>query len=510
MHTPLVQFTVPIDPTSVARAKALDVAFVTTLLLASFTVTVIVEVPLIAMEIGAIASVEVAALAAPNVVVMFPLVPESTPSVPVTVCTVPAVVLLVNVTVACPAASVTELAAEKLPPFVLDHVTVLPLVAITLPLASANCAVIVTVLPAITELALDVTTYFVAVGAGAEMVRVLGLPEMFVAPIFAVSDAVAAVPGAVYVAVHTPFVQLTVPSVPRSTAAVTSLDVAVVITLPFASFTVIVTVVVPFVSSDVEPTANVLVAALGAPVLTLMFGLVLAVFVPSVASLAVTVFEPTVLSVTLNVFVPATSAPFAGSVAAPSLDVIATLSVDDTTFQFASTAFTVTVNPVPDVCALGAPVLPVALPADAASPGTRICTFANGPAMVVMLPLVPVMLEPSVAVTVCAVPATVLAVNVTVARPFASVVLVALANDPPFVLDQVIVRPAVFTELFEPSASCAVIVTEPPSVTLLALDVTTYFDAAPAAIVSLAALPDTLVPPIFAVMLALPAVDGAV
>ena len=197
MHTPLVQLTVPIDPTLVASAKALDVAFVTTFPFASFTVTVIVAVPLTAIELGATASVDVAALAAPNVVVMFPLVPESTPSVPVTVCTVPEVVLVVNVTVAWPAASVTELAAVKLPPLVLDHVTVFPAVVTALPLASASCAVIVTVLPAITELALDVTTYFVAVGAGVLIVIALGLPEMLAPPIFAVSDALPALAGAV-------------------------------------------------------------------------------------------------------------------------------------------------------------------------------------------------------------------------------------------------------------------------------------------------------------------------
>ena len=283
MHTPLVQLTVPIDPTSVASAKALDVAFVTTLLLASLTVTVTVAVPLIAIELGATASVDVVAVGAPKVVVMFPLVPDSTPSVPVTVWTVAAVVLVVNVTVAWPAASVVDVAAEKLPPFVLDQVTVLPAVVTGLPLASANCAVIVTVLPAITELALDVTTYFVAVGAGAEMVMAFGLPEMFVAPIFAVSEAVPALAGAVYVAVHTPFVQLTVPTLPASTATVTSLDVAEVITLPLASFTVIVTLVVPFVSSDVDPTANVLVVALALPAVTVTLALVPALSAPVLA-----------------------------------------------------------------------------------------------------------------------------------------------------------------------------------------------------------------------------------
>jgi len=193
-----------------------------------------------------------------------------------------------------------------------------------------------------------------------------------------------------------PLVQLTVPSVPRSTAVATSLDVAVVITLPFASFTVIVILVVPFVSSDIEPTANVLVAALGAP------------------------------------------------------------------------------------------------------------------SVVVMLPLVPVRLDASVPVTVCTVPAVVLTVKVTVALPETSVVDVAVENEPPLVLDHVTTRPDVATALPLASANCAVIVTVPPSVTLLALEVTRYFAAAPAVIVSAAALPDTFVPPIFAVMLAVPVLAGAV
>jgi hypothetical protein len=42
---------------------------------------------------------------------------------------------------------------------------------------------------------------------------------------------------------------------------------------------------------------------------------------------------PDVFSVTLNVLVPATSAALAGSVAPASLDVIDTVSVDDTTFS---------------------------------------------------------------------------------------------------------------------------------------------------------------------------------
>ncbi len=59
-------------------------------------------------------------------------------------------------------------------------------------------------------------------------------------------------------------------------------------------------------------------------------GEVSGLFAPSVASVAVTVFDPAVLIVTLKFFVPPTSAAFAGRLAAPSLDEIATVSVDET------------------------------------------------------------------------------------------------------------------------------------------------------------------------------------
>ena len=56
---------------------------------------------------------------------------------------------------------------------------------------------------------------------------------------------------------------------------------------------------------------------------------------------------------------PATSAAFDGRVALASVEVIPAVSVTElTTFQFASTALTVTVKAPPAVCALGAPDLP--------------------------------------------------------------------------------------------------------------------------------------------------------
>ena len=54
-----------------------------------------------------------------------------------------------------------------------------------------------------------------------------------------------------------------------------------------------------------------------------------------------------------------------------------------TTFQLASTALTVTLKAPPEVRAVGVPVLPVAVPGAAVSPGTSICSFTNAPAVTV-------------------------------------------------------------------------------------------------------------------------------
>ena len=61
-------------------------------------------------------------------------------------------------------------------------------------------------------------------------------------------------------------------------------------------------------------------------------------------SVAVKVFEPAVFGVTERVLVPATSAVLAGSVALASVEVMPTVSVEETTFQLASTALTVTLK----------------------------------------------------------------------------------------------------------------------------------------------------------------------
>ena len=86
-------------------------------------------------------------------------------------------------------------------------------------------------------------------------------------------------------------------------------------------------------------------------------------------------------------------------------------------------------------------------------------------------------------------------VNTMVATPEALVVLVAVANEP-LALDfvHVTVNPAVETELLLASASCAVIVTLAPATGLLVEDVTTYFVAAPTAVVIVAEVPVRLLP----------------
>src|SRR5947209_4485145 len=134
-----------------------------------------------------------------------------------------------------------------------------------------------------------------------------------------------------------------------------------------------------------------------APTFTVVAGEVFAVRVPFVMSVAVNVHEPAVFAVTLKVFVPATIAAFAGKLAFVSVEVMPTVSVEETTFQFASTALTVTLNAVPAVWAEGEPVLPLTLPALALSPGRRICSFAKAPALTVVEGEVLAVFVPSVA-----------------------------------------------------------------------------------------------------------------
>src|SRR5258707_11928998 len=105
--------------------------------------------------------------------------------------------------------------------------------------------------------------------------------------------------------------------------------------------------------------------------LTVMAGLVLAAWEPSLWSVAVSVKPPLVLKKTGRDELPAANDAGAGRVAVESLEVIPTVSLTVLTrFQLASTALTVTFKPLKADCALGVPVLPVLVPGAAISPGT--------------------------------------------------------------------------------------------------------------------------------------------
>src|SRR5438445_460791 len=69
-------------------------------------------------------------------------------------------------------------------------------------------------------------------------------------------------------------------------------------------------------------------------------------------------------------------------------------------FQFASTAFTVTLNEVSPAWLLGVLVFPVDEPASALSPGSRVCSFVAVPAVTVRDELVLLVNPVAVAVTV--------------------------------------------------------------------------------------------------------------
>src|SRR6266567_5026777 len=111
-----------------------------------------------------------------------------------------------------------------------------------------------------------------------------------------------------------------------------------------------------------------------------MAGLVLGVLEGWLTSEAVTEALPAVFRLTLRISVPLSSGPLAGKLALLSDEVRPTVSVALVTrFQLASTPFTVTLKALPAVCAVGAPVLPVALPGEALSPGARTCSLVKAP-----------------------------------------------------------------------------------------------------------------------------------
>jgi hypothetical protein len=131
-----------------------------------------------------------------------------------------------------------------------------------------------------------------------------------------------------------------------------------------------------------------------------------------------------------------------------------------------------------------------------ALPATRLpldetIYFVAAPATVDIVALVPVILPVLTVLPVTAsVPTIVPVVNVTVACPFAPVVLVTEENDPPapFLL-HVTTFPCVVTGLLCISASCAVIVTAVPATGALSVDVTRYLAAVPTVVVILAVVP---------------------
>src|SRR5207249_1125605 len=122
--------------------------------------------------------------------------------------------------------------------------------------------------------------------------------------------------------------------------------------------------------------------------LTVINGLVLASIEPSETLVAMSVWLPAVLKVMLNVCVPAARPASPGNVAVASLAVMRTVPVAFVVkFQLASTALTVTLNGPPTVRAVGEFVLPVVVPGEANSPGTRSCSFVNDAAVTFRLEL---------------------------------------------------------------------------------------------------------------------------
>ena len=143
------------------------------------------------------------------------------------------------------------------------------------------------------------------------------------------------------------------------------------------------------------------VAAVYWAVPTVIVGLVLEVLVPSVRLVAVRVCEPLVPKMTPTVCVPATSTALVGNVASESLEVMPTRSLAVLTrFQLASTPLTVTLNATARFCPMGVPVLPVALPGAAVSPGTSNCNLANAPTATVTFALTLAVSTPPASVAV--------------------------------------------------------------------------------------------------------------
>ena len=107
--------------------------------------------------------------------------------------------------------------------------------------------------------------------------------------------------------------------------------------------------------------------------------------VASVTSFAVTVWVPAVLKVRFKFAVPAFKAVLTGKPAFGSEHVTPIMSLTELiTFQFASTALTVTLKAVPAACGIGDPDFPVAVPGAALSPGINNRNFVNAPELTAM------------------------------------------------------------------------------------------------------------------------------
>jgi hypothetical protein len=432
--------------------------------------------------------------ALPAIVVIGAPLPEADCVCAVTTWFVPAVVFVVKVTVAMPEAFVDDVDVAKLPPFVLDHVTVCPIEFTALPAASASCALMLTAAPATTDVALAVTTNRAAVPAVVVIWKVL--PVRF--PVVAVTTWV--VPTTVLVvnemeaepallvtlvvfAKEPPFVLLHVIVCPLDATA-----------LPFASTNCAVIVTAePATTLDVAAVTRYCVAVpatidtgelvpvrfcWSVPVNEYVWPAVVLVVYSTVASPCAFVVDDTRSNVSPPVALELARRRSAADAVLPFIVRVqlTTWPAEFTGWSFASTscAAMVTVLPATTLAALGV---------------TRYFTPFEEGAATVPIGLVRPISTPVVAVTTCDTPLVELVVNTTSANPLLFVTLVGVANDPPFVLDQATVWLPTAIGFPAASASCARIVTDPPAGTLSALALATYCVGRPGATVMIGEVP---------------------
>jgi hypothetical protein len=370
--------------------------------LASCAVTVIVcATPAVCVPLPVMTN----CVAAPAVGVMLCVAEARPPLANVSVYAVPAVPLMPTpLNVAMPETAATVVVPSVVAPLLTVIVTDALLVVTTLPepslMATTGC--VVNAAPLAEPAALVVSTSCVA--APALTVTVAGLPLTAVPLIVTPIVGELADPGAVYVAVQTPLTQVKLPSEPALGVATKTADVAPVMMLPKASFTVTVTVAVPFGATVAGLTDSVVVVALAAAALTTTLRRLppAALSVPSVvATTAVSVFASTIdavatpfVKVTLValpklvaetvgfVLFGATDAPLKVRLFAP-VYVVAVLPL-------ASSAVTVIVCATPAVC-VPVPVITSCV----AVPATTV-TVAGLPLIAVPPIVTPIVGEPTV------------------------------------------------------------------------------------------------------------------